>query len=46
MGQVMYRGYKASQHVEALHDKAVKSRTELRLQAETAEQQQPHYAGR
>jgi len=38
--KVMYRGYKAGAHVESMHDNAVRSRTELKLRAETVQQQQ------
>ena len=40
MTKVVFRGYYASEKLQAMHDNAIQSRTALRLQNETAEQQQ------
>ena len=38
--QVVYRGYVASQSLQATHDDAVQTRTHLRLRTEAEEQEQ------
>ncbi|MDP3723945.1 MAG: hypothetical protein Q8R91_10725 [Candidatus Omnitrophota bacterium] len=38
--KVVYRGYFASQKLQAMHDNAIETRTELQLEAETEEQAQ------
>jgi hypothetical protein len=38
--KVVFRGYYASEKLQSMHDNAIQSRTQLRLQNETAEQQQ------
>lgn len=38
--KVVYRGYQASQTLQAMHDNAIEARTRLRLEAETEEQTQ------
>lgn len=38
--KVVFRGYKASEQLQAMHDSAIKTRTKLNLEAKTAEQQQ------
>jgi len=38
--KVVFRGYKASEQLQAMHDSAIKTRTKLNLEARTAEQQQ------
>jgi hypothetical protein len=40
IGKVVYRGYHASQQLQAMHDHAIEARTSLRLEAETEEQAQ------
>ena len=40
INQVVFRGYKASEQLQAMHDAAIKTRTQLRLDCETAQQQQ------
>lgn len=40
IGKVVYRGYHASQQLQAMHDHAIEARTGLRLEAETEEQAQ------
>jgi regulator of protease activity HflC (stomatin/prohibitin superfamily) len=40
ISKVVFRGYKASEQLQAMHDQAIKSRTSLRLQSDTAEQEQ------
>jgi len=37
--KVVFRGYKASEHLQAMHDTAIKARTKLRLESENVEQQ-------
>jgi regulator of protease activity HflC (stomatin/prohibitin superfamily) len=36
--KVVFRGYKASEQLQAMHDEAIKARTKLQLEARTAEQ--------
>ena len=38
--KVVFRGYKASDQLQSMHDQAIKMRTKLQLEAKTAEQQQ------
>lgn len=38
--KVVYRGYQASQTLQAMHDNAIEARTRLRLEAETEQQAQ------
>jgi hypothetical protein len=38
--KLVYRGYKASDQLQHMHDSAIKTRTALQLEARTAEQQQ------
>jgi len=38
--KVVFRGYKASEQLQAMHDTAIKMRTKLQLESKTAEQQQ------
>lgn len=38
--KVVFRGYKASDQLQSMHDQAIKMRTKLQLEARTAEQQQ------
>merc|ERR1711959_218775 len=38
--KVVFRGYKASDQLQAMHDQAIKSRTKLRLESEGVEQEQ------
>lgn len=40
INKVVFRGYKASEQLQAMHDSAIKTRTKLNLEARTAEQQQ------
>ena len=40
VNQVVFRGYKASDQLQAMHDAAIKARTQLRLDFETQQQQQ------
>jgi hypothetical protein len=40
ISKVVFRGYKASEQLQAMHDQAIKSRTQLRLESDTAEQEQ------
>jgi hypothetical protein len=40
IGKVVYRGYHASQQLQAMHDHAIEARTGLRLESETEEQAQ------
>lgn len=40
VGKVVYRGYAASQQLQAMHDHAIEARTRLRLEAETEAQAQ------
>ena len=40
IGKVVYRGYAASQQLQAMHDHAIEARTQLRLEAETEAQAQ------
>lgn len=38
--KVVFRGYKASDQLQAMHDQAIKTRTKLRLESESVEQEQ------
>jgi len=38
--KVVFRGYKASEQLQAMHDTAIKMRTKLQLESKTAEQEQ------
>lgn len=38
--KVVFRGYKASDQLQAMHDQAIKTRTKLRLESDTVEQEQ------
>lgn len=40
IGKVVYRGYHASAKLQAMHDNAIETRTQLRLQGETERQSQ------
>jgi len=40
VSKVVYRGYKASDKLQQMHDSAIESRTSLRLEAENEEQAQ------
>ena len=42
ISKVVYRGYHASETLQAMHDRAIEARTKLRLEAETEEQEVRH----